>query len=231
MSGSANLQITPNLADPYYHVFVNPGSLCSANIVNTRRPIMLHSADTLWLEASKETAASYRRMIEGVVGQLTWEELQARPHPQVNSVAILLRHLGGNLRSRWTDFLTTDGEKPDRNREQEFEPWPGDQSSLMAYFDQGWHCLTQALAQMNATSIQQTLRIRGEAHTLPQAVSRSLAHVAYHVGQMALIARLVHLGDWKWLTIPPGGSQAHNATTWGNATSRGVFGGEEPGSR
>ncbi len=98
-----------------------------------------------WTDAVQETVTSYRKMIDAMLVQLTNEELFQRPAPEVNSVAVILRHLGGNLRSRWTDFLTTDGEKPDRNREQEFADWDGDRRSLMAYFDSGWTALTAAL--------------------------------------------------------------------------------------
>ncbi len=96
---------------------------------------------SVWLTASAETIASYRKMIDAAVVQLSDDEFFARPAPHLNSVAVLLRHLAGNLRSRWTDFLTTDGEKPDRNRDAEFLDWPGDRASLLAEFDRGWGCL------------------------------------------------------------------------------------------
>ena len=91
-----------------------------------------------WLAATTETIASYRRMIDALVAQLSDEELHRRPANDMNSVAILLRHLGGNLQSRWTDFLFTDGEKSTRNRDEEFADWKGDRESLVAYFDEGW---------------------------------------------------------------------------------------------
>ncbi|MEM8865671.1 MAG: DUF1572 family protein [Planctomycetota bacterium] len=178
----------------------------------------------IWRDATRETAQSYRRMIDAAVGQLTDEELFQRPAPDVNSVANLLRHLGGNLRSRWTDFLTTDGEKPDRDRETEFADWEGDRQSLLACFDAGWACLESAIDQITADNISRPVVIRGEAHTLPQAFGRSLTHIAYHAGQIALIARTVHAGEWRWLTIKPGGSAEHNRDTWGTPAARSVFG-------
>lgn len=177
-----------------------------------------------WLEATKETAASYRKMIDAAVIQLTDEELFARPAEGINSVAIVLRHLGGNLRSRWSDFLTTDGEKPDRNRDSEFLDWEGNRASLIEHFDRGWSCFTKALAEISDENIATPIFIRGERHTIPQAVTRSINHTAYHVGQIVMIARMVHRGEWKWMTIPPGGSQTHNQATWGTAASRGVAG-------
>jgi hypothetical protein len=139
-------------------------------------------------------------------------------------VAIILRHLGGNLLSRWTDFLTTDGEKPDRNRDQEFMDWDGDRESLQASFNSGWDALTNAIKQIDETTIDRPVFIRGEQHSVAEALMRSLTHLSYHVGQIALIARLVHEGEWRWLTIPPGNSAQHNRQTWGTAASRGVFG-------
>ncbi|MFO0916234.1 MAG: DUF1572 family protein [Pirellulales bacterium] len=178
----------------------------------------------LWIEAAVATVASYRRMIDGVVSQLTDTELRARPHPEVNSVAILLRHLGGNLQSRWTDVWTTDGEKPDRDRDREFTDWVGDRESLLAYFNSGWDALTKAISQIDATNIERPVYIRGERHSIAEALMRSLTHVSYHAGQIAMIARLVHEGEWRWLTIPPGASAQHNRETWGTAASRAVLG-------
>lgn len=177
-----------------------------------------------WLDAVTETVASYRRMIDAAVEQLTDSELHTRPTPEMNSVATILRHLGGNLQSRWTDFLSTDGEKPDRNRESEFQDWDGDRASLIAHFDTGWQALTSAILQINSSNIDQPVFIRGERHTIPQALIRSVTHLTYHVGQITMIARMVHRGEWRWLTIPPGQSAHHNERTWGTKSSRSVFG-------
>ncbi len=177
----------------------------------------------LWMDATRESVASYRRMIDASISQLSDAELFARPAPGINSVAIILRHLGGNLHSRWTDFLTTDGEKPTRDRDTEFLDWDGDRNSLLEHFDSGWNALTNALACINESNIKQTIFIRGEPHTIPHALARSLTHLTYHVGQIAIVARMVHSGDWQWLTIAPGESATHNSNTWGTAASRSVF--------
>jgi len=157
------------------------------------------------------------------IKQLTDDELFARPAPDINSVAIILRHLGGNLRSRWTDFLTTDGEKPDRNRDTEFLDWDGDRQSLMTHFNSGWGALETAIESLNDGNIDQRIQIRGESHTIPQALTRSITHITYHVGQIAIVARQVHTGNWQWLTIAPGDSSKFNEQTWGTSASRSVF--------
>ena len=139
-------------------------------------------------------------------------------------MAVLLRHLGGNLSSRWTDCLTSDGEKATRDREAEFADWQGDRQSLLQYFNAGWEALLAALRMLDTAPADASLAIRGEPHTIEQAVNRSITHTAYHVGQIMLIARLVHAGAWGWLTIAPGKSADHNRSTWGSAASRSVLG-------
>ena len=179
-----------------------------------------------WIHASVETIDSYRRMVDGAVQQLSDEEFFGRKAEGINSVAVILRHLGGNLLSRWTDFLTTDGEKPSRNRDSEFEDWAGDRASLMAFFESGWQVWRNSIESLTADDVTKTVTVRGEPHSVPLAIQRSLTHTAYHVGQIMLISRLIHDGNWQWLTIRPGGSQQHNEKTWGTAASRGAAGDE-----
>lgn len=169
--------------------------------------------DTHWIAAAAATAASYRRMIDAAVSQLSDTELITRPRPDMNSVAVILRHLGGNLLSRWSDFWTTDGEKPNRDRDREFDDWEGDRESLLAYFNSGWDMLTKAIEQINETNVDRPLFIRGERHTVADALMRSLTHLSYHVGQITLLARLIHDEEWRWLTIPPGSSAEYNKKT------------------
>jgi hypothetical protein len=180
-----------------------------------------------WRKATLETIDNHRRLIDGAIGQLTDDELTRRPAAGISSIAIILRHLGGNLQSRWTDFLTSDGEKPTRNRDSEFEDWPGDRPALMAFFDKGWHVWRSSIEALIDDDLALTVTIRGEPHSVPLAIQRSLTHTAYHVGQIMLIARSIHDGAWQWLTIKPGGSQQHNSHTWGTAASRGAAGQQE----
>lgn len=171
----------------------------------------------------RKTLASYRKMIDETVVQLTDDEFFGRPSPSTNSVAVILRHLGGNLISRWTDFLTTDGEKESRDRDLEFTDWDGSRESLMQYFDSGWTAFASALDEIDETNIQTEILIRGEVHTLMQAVIRSITHLTYHIGQITFVSRLVHQGEWKWLTIAPDKSRQFNDETWGTSRSRAVF--------
>ncbi|MBT5019522.1 MAG: DUF1572 family protein [Planctomicrobium sp.] len=184
---------------------------------------MDHSRSEDWLGLLRNTVASYREMIDRTIEQLSDDELFARPAPGMNSVAIVLRHLGGNLQSRWTDFLTTDGEKSSRNRDTEFEDWDGDRESLLRFFNQGWNALTTALDSINDGNVGNVIEIRGEPHSIPQALVRSITHLTYHVGQIAMTARMVHRGNWNWLTVAPNESKQHNERTWGTAESRSVF--------
>ena len=188
---------------------------------------MSHANNLMWLNTMRDSVTSYRRMIDATIEQLTDDELFIRPVPNVNSVAIILRHLGGNLRSRWTDFLTTDGEKPDRNRDAEFLDWNGDRQSLMSHFDSGWNALVVAIESLNDDNLGQCVQIRGESHTIPQALTRSITHITYHVGQIAIVARQVHNGDWRWLTVAPGNSSQFNEQTWGTSASRSIFSDDE----
>ena len=176
---------------------------------------MTNFTSTIWLKTLRDSLASYRRMIDATVEQLSDAELIARPTPEFNSVAVILRHLGGNLRSRWTDFLTTDGEKPDRFRDTEFHDWSGDRASLLEHFDGGWKKFESVFDVLDDENIEQLIYIRGEAHTIPQALVRSQTHIAYHAGQIAIIARMVHDGDWKWLTVAPEASTKFNNDVWG----------------
>ena len=137
----------------------------------------MHTDNQTWIRTMRDTTVSYRRMIDATIEQLTDDELFARPAPDINSVAIILRHLGGNLFSRWTDFLTTDGEKPNRNRETEFQDWEGDRQSLISHFDSGWRALQAAIELLSDDNIGNCIQIRGESHSIPQALTLSLIHI------------------------------------------------------
>lgn len=145
----------------------------------------------------------YKTLAERSVAQLSGEEIRIRSGDG-NSVATLLHHLGGNLRSRFTDFLTSDGEKPWRDREAEFADAGTSRESLIAQWEDGWRALTTALDQLSDETLEQQVTIRGVQLSVIEALTRSLAHTSYHVGQIVLIARGIRGAEWEFLSIPPG---------------------------
>jgi hypothetical protein len=147
----------------------------------------------------------YRALAEGAMEQLSDDEMTRPAGGSTNSVATLARHLGGNLRSRFTDFLTTDGEKPWRDREGEFSGGTPSRTETMAAWNAGWQTLESALAALTDAHLADTVTIRGEPLSVVQALHRSLSHTAYHVGQIVHVARAIRGDDWTFLSIPPGG--------------------------
>ncbi len=136
------------------------------------------------------------------------EDFFRKPGEYSNSIALIIKHLAGNLTSRWTDFLTTDGDKPWRDRDAEFTISPEDnRASLLTAWETGWAVLFQTLSQLREEDLLKKVTIRGEEHTVLQAVDRSLAHTAYHTGQIVYVARLVKRDGWNWITVPPGQSR------------------------
>ncbi|MDX2016739.1 MAG: DinB family protein [Planctomycetota bacterium] len=161
----------------------------------------------------------YRRLAEGAAGQLAPSMLREALDAETNSIAVVMKHVAGNLRSRWTEPFTTDGEKPDRNRDEEFvDNFPaGDagRDAIFAHWAHGWGALEATLATLRDEDLGRTLTIRSELHTLAQALTRSLAHTAYHTGQIVQVARALASRRglaWSTLTIPRGGSQEFNRT-------------------
>jgi uncharacterized protein DUF1572 len=147
---------------------------------------------------------------EAAIKQLTPEELLARINPQQNSIAVIVKHLHGNLLSRFTDFLTTDGEKPSRNREQEFIEEIVSPEQVMQRWNEGWACVLNALSNLTDDDLLKAITIRNEPFTVIGAIARSLAHCSYHVGQILLLAKHIKGASWKYITIAPGQSSAFN---------------------
>lgn len=129
-----------------------------------------------------------------------------------NSIALIVKHLAGNMRSRWTDFMTSDGEKPDRNRDSEFEIEPGDtREELQRRLNEGWNLVLAAIEPLSAEDLTKTVQIRGEPHSVLRAINRQMAHYAYHVGQLVFLAKHFAGSEWKTLSIPRGKSGEINA--------------------
>ena len=152
----------------------------------------------------------YKTLGEGALKQLRDEELDARPTPAANSAAILVWHLSGNLKSRFTDFLTSDGEKPWRGREEEFAERRVSREQLMAKWQEGWLVLLDALSQLNDQHLKATVHIRRQPLSVHAALHRSLAHAAYHVGQLVYVGKNLRGDDWEYMSIPPGKSDEYN---------------------
>ena len=162
------------------------------------------------LQSFVDEFARYRLTAEKAVSQLNEDELNKIPGEGMNSVAMIMRHLSGNLRSRFTDFLESDGEKPWRDREQEFSRGPFSEEELLTSWESGLRVLEETLGKLDDNDLAKVVRIRGISLSVSEALARSLAHFSYHVGQIVLLARLLKCGDWKWISIPPGKSQDYN---------------------
>jgi Protein of unknown function (DUF1572) len=171
--------------------------------------------DNDWLVDVRVQFERMKRLAEGALAQAGDDQLNVALDAESNSLAVIAKHMAGNLRSRFTDFLTTDGEKPGRNRDDEFVDTFGSRAELLDAWERGWACLLQALKGVKPEDLEKTVLIRGEPHSVPMALERSLGHTCYHIGQIVQIAR-IHAGDkWKTLTIPRGGSEQFNKDNWG----------------
>jgi Protein of unknown function (DUF1572) len=161
-----------------------------------------------FLDEARRQMRGHKRLAEGAMGQLKDEELFITLDPESNSVAVVLKHMAGNMRSRFSDFLVTDGEKPDRFRDQEFEVNPAtNRAELMKLWEDGWARVFAAIDSLRPEDVMQTVTIRGEPHTALQAINRQIAHYAYHTGQIIFLAKHLRSSAWKTLSIPRGKSE------------------------
>jgi hypothetical protein len=163
---------------------------------------------TLYLDEARRQFRGHKRMGDGALAQLRDEDFFVTLDPESNSVAILVKHLAGNMRSRFTDFLTADGEKPDRFRDQEFELNSATtRADVMKWWEEGWSCVFAAIDVLKPEEVTRTVTIRGEPHSVLQALNRQIAHYAQHIGQMVFLAKHLRSSDWKTLSIPRGRSE------------------------
>jgi hypothetical protein len=173
---------------------------------------MAHEFTTNHLEDSMVLFRQYKKLGEKAVEQVNDEEFFRAIDEEANSIAVIMRHMAGNMRSRWRDFLTTDGEKPDRNRDQEFElPPTSSRELVMKEWAEGWALVFAALEPLTEADLAREVVIRGERHSVTQAINRQVAHYASHVGQIILLAKHFRAKGWKSLSIPRGQSAAFNA--------------------
>ena len=153
---------------------------------------------------------------EQAIQQTSNENMHKPITADTNSIVVIMKHISGNLKSRWTDFLTTDGEKEWRDRDNEFVDDFTSREQLMAVWNEGWDCFVDSLENLTDEDLTKTIKIRGEDHSVPLAIQRSLTHTTYHVGQIMLIARALFDGEeWQTISIPKGKSAEYNETVWG----------------
>jgi hypothetical protein len=169
---------------------------------------------THYLEEARRQLRGHKRMGEGAMSQLNDADFFVTLDPESNSIAILVRHLAGNMRSRFTDFLTSDGEKPDRFRDREFEIAPATaRVDVMQWWEEGWACVFAAIDPLKREDVMRTVTIRGEPHTVLQAINRQIAHYAQHIGQIVFLAKHLRSSEWKTLSIPRGKSEEFKKVT------------------
>lgn len=178
---------------------------------------------THYLEEMKRQFRGHKRMGEAAMAQLEDSDFLVMLDPESNSVASLVRHIAGNARSRFTDFLTSDGEKPDRFRDQEFEVSANTtREEVMRWWEEAWSHVFSALDSLHPEDVERTVTIRQEPHTVLQALNRALAHYAQHIGQIVFLAKHLRSSDWKTLSIPRGKSEDYK-TARPNSHSRGTY--------
>jgi hypothetical protein len=165
---------------------------------------------TSYAEDARAIFRYYKKLADGALAQVSDSDLARTLDPEMNSIAIVMKHMAGNMLSRWTDFLTTDGEKPNRNRDTEFQDPPATRTELLALWERGWVCLFHALDPLTDTDLTRTITIRGEAHSVMQAINRQVAHLSYHCGQIVVLAKHFRSSNWKTLTVPRNQSEAFN---------------------
>ncbi len=176
---------------------------------------------TSYVEDSLDLFRYYKKQAERAIDQVTDEQLFAAIDPETNSIAVVVKHMAGNMRSRWTDFLTTDGEKPDRDRDGEFIDPPATREALLQAWEDGWARVFAALEPLSDADLGRTVTIRGEAHSVMQAINRQIAHYANHVGQIVMLAKHLAHDRWQTLSVPRNRSAEFNRkVTAGEASQR-----------
>jgi hypothetical protein len=171
---------------------------------------MAHQFTTSYLQDSTDVLRYYKKLAERAMAQCPGQGLFTTLDAESNSIAIIVKHLAGNMRSRWNDFLTTDGEKPDRNRDTEFEAPPQTRAELQELWERGWKFVFDALDPLTDADLARTVTIRNEPHSVMQAINRQVAHYAHHVGQILFLAKhltFTSTGKWESLSVPRGQSK------------------------
>jgi len=171
---------------------------------------MAHELTTSYLLDSLSLFRYYKKLSERAMEQVNDEQLLVVLDSEMNSIALIVKHMTGNMRSRWTDSLNSDGEKPDRKRDTEFEDPPATRAALMKLWEEGWNRVFSALEPLSDADLDRTVEIRGEPHSVMQAINRQIAHYAYHCGQIVFLAKHLQSERWNSLSVPRGKSEAFN---------------------
>jgi len=171
---------------------------------------MAHEFTISYIKDSLDLLRYYKKLTERAMRQVSDGQLFATLDPEMNSIAIIVKHMAGNMRSRWMDFLTTDGEKPDRNRDTEFESPPATREALLKLWEQGWGYVFTALEPLSDSDLGRTVTIRAEPHSVMQAINRQIAHYAHHCGQIVFLAKHLAHTHWQSLSVPRGKSAEFN---------------------
>ncbi|AUC83667.1 hypothetical protein CW733_05720 [Lacinutrix sp. Bg11-31] len=165
----------------------------------------------------------YKNLGDNTFKQLTFEELQWQSHEDANSISIIVKHVIGNMLSRWTNFLTEDGEKEWRHRDQEFEDTFTTNEDLIAAWETGWKCLFDAIRPLTEDDLESIIYIRNQGHTVTEAINRQLAHYSYHIGQIVFLGKLLKGNTWEALSIPKGNSTTYNEEKFSKEKGRKHF--------
>ncbi len=175
---------------------------------------MPHQLTTSYVKDSIDLFRYYKGLAERAIAQCPDEALFTILDAESNSIAIIVKHMSGNMRSRWRDFLTTDGEKPDRNRDSEFDEPPKTRAELLELWERGWKYLFDALQPLTDADVTRTVTIRNEPHSVMQAINRQVAHYSHHIGQILFLAKhltFTSTGKWQSLSVPRGQSKQFTA--------------------
>jgi hypothetical protein len=182
---------------------------------------MPHQFTTSYIEESLAVFRQYKKMAESAMAQLSDDQLFTTLDGEMNSIALIVKHMTGNMRSRWTDFLTSDGEKPDRNRDTEFVEPPATREALLERWENGWKTVFDAIEPLTDADLTRTVTIRSEPHSVMQAINRQVAHYSSHIGQIVFLAKHLAGTNWKSLSVPRNRSAEFNRrVTAGEASQR-----------
>jgi Protein of unknown function (DUF1572) len=166
--------------------------------------------ETAFLTSAIKRLSYYKELGDKTFTQLSETDFHYQPNEASNSIALIIQHMAGNMLSRWTDFLTTDGEKEWRNRDGEFEQQDMNKEQLIAFWNKGWNCCLNAIKSLTEEDLLKTVTIRNEGLTVADAINRQLAHYPYHVGQIIFLGKIITGNNWQNLSIPKGSSDSYN---------------------